>query len=260
LTLIHSLCKLNITNRRRSSNEKTPLGINSIVKNQVEEIQDKKGVIYCLKMLSEQNNNKDSYSLEPYYLVYVDENNEVQLPYSNAKNILDIYKKLTLGNDDIQSELFKSFENETKDYSNMNHYVEGLQNSIESIIGKKDEKGLDSLFSGGGTGNNRIHAIHDSESLPSSEPPCVRTRLQVDPTGRIPKHRFDQRMGRREIQASRLRQGLLFHQAEERPVPDGGGEEGNQGTHPERVRRGRGRHRLRRSGIYRRVRPSHRDD
>ena len=33
----------------------------------------------------------------------------------------------------------------------MNHYVKGLQNSIESIIGKKDEKGLDSLFSGGGT-------------------------------------------------------------------------------------------------------------
>ena len=142
---------MNYLKEHKNTLEKTPLGIYSIVKNQVEEIQDKKGVIYCLKMLSEQNNNKDSYSLEPYYLVYVDENNEVKLPYSNAKNILDIYKKLTLGNDDIQSELFKSFENETKDYSNMNHYVEGLQNSIESIIGKKDERGLDSLFSGGGT-------------------------------------------------------------------------------------------------------------
>ena len=142
---------MNYLKEHKGTLEKTPLGINSIVKNQVEEIKDKKGVIYCLKMLSEQNNNKDSYSLEPYYLVYVDENNEVKLPYSNAKNILDIYKKLTLGNDDIQSELFKSFENETKDYSNMNHYVKGLQNSIESIIGKKDEKGLDSLFSGGGT-------------------------------------------------------------------------------------------------------------
>ncbi|WP_066402586.1 helicase-related protein [Aliarcobacter cryaerophilus] len=142
---------MNYLKEHKNTLEKTPLGINSIVKNQLEELQDKKGVIYCLRMLSEQNNTKDTYSLEPYYLVYVDENNEVKLSYSNAKNILDIYKKLTLGNDDIQSELFKSFENETKDYSNMNHYVEGLQNSIENIIGKKDEKGLDSLFSGGGT-------------------------------------------------------------------------------------------------------------
>jgi len=85
---------MNYLKEHKNTLEKTPLGINSIVKNQVEEIQDKKGVIYCLKMLSEQNNNKDSYSLEPYYLVYVDENNEVKLPYSNAKNILDIYKKL----------------------------------------------------------------------------------------------------------------------------------------------------------------------
>ena len=114
-------------------------------------------------MLNEQNNTKDTYSLEPYYLVYVDENNEVQLPYSNAKNILDIYKKLTLGNNDIQSELFKSFENETKDYSNMNHYVKGLQNSIESIIGKKDEKGLDSLFSGGGTNITSISFVGNED-------------------------------------------------------------------------------------------------
>ena len=33
----------------------------------------------------------------------------------------------------------------------MNHYVEGLQNSIESIIGKKEEKGISTLFSRGGT-------------------------------------------------------------------------------------------------------------
>lgn len=142
---------MNYLKEHKGTLERTPLGINSIVKNQVEELQDKKGVIYCLKMLNEQNSTQDTYSLEPYYLVYVDENNEVQLPYSNAKNILDIYKKLTLGNDDIQSELVKSFQSQTNDYSNMNHYVNGLQKSIESIIGKKDEKGLDSLFSSGGT-------------------------------------------------------------------------------------------------------------
>jgi hypothetical protein len=48
-----------------------------------------------------------------------------------------------------------------------------------------------------------------------------------------------------QIGAPRLRQGLLFHQAEKRPVPDGGGEEGNQGTHPRRVRRGGRGHRVR---------------
>ena len=51
---------MNYLKEHKNTLEKTPLGINSIVENQVEEIKDKKGVIYCLKMLSEQNNNKGS--------------------------------------------------------------------------------------------------------------------------------------------------------------------------------------------------------
>lgn len=142
---------MNYLKTNKDKLETTPLGISSIVKNNTQELQGQKGVIYCIKMLNAQNYPTQNYSLEPYYLIYVDENNTIQLPYSNTKNILDMYKKLTLANDKPDEELFKLFENETNGYQNMSHYVSGLNSCIESVMGKKAEVGLDSLFSGGGT-------------------------------------------------------------------------------------------------------------
>ncbi len=75
--------------------ENSPLGLHSVVINDNKDLLEKfgKGVIFCLKLLT-QDIPTDNYSLEPYYLVFVDENNEIKLTYSNAKVILDIYRKL----------------------------------------------------------------------------------------------------------------------------------------------------------------------
>ncbi len=48
-------------------------------------------------------------------------------------------------------ELVKEFEKETSNYEQMQQYQAGLKAAIESIIGKKEESGMDSLFSRGGT-------------------------------------------------------------------------------------------------------------
>ena len=58
--------------------------------------------------------NNDKYSLEPYYLIFVDETGEIKLDFSNAKIILDFMKKMSLGNDTPNKDLFDNFRVETK--------------------------------------------------------------------------------------------------------------------------------------------------
>lgn len=131
--------------------QKTPLGIHSVVLHQdSSDTNTEKGTIFCLKLLKNEV-QRDNYALEPYYLVYVNENNEVKLGFSNAKTILDIYKNLCMPHDTPVSEAIKLLEAETNNYDNMSKYTTQLKTAVQSIIGKKEEKGMDSLFSRGGT-------------------------------------------------------------------------------------------------------------
>ena len=75
----------------------------------------------------------------------------VENDFSNAKIILDFMKKMSLGNDTPNKDLFDNFRVETKNQKYMEYYTDGLNTAIESIIGKKEEKGISTLFSRGGT-------------------------------------------------------------------------------------------------------------
>lgn len=131
--------------------QRSPLGIHSVVLAQESLNKDVvKGTVFCLRLLKNEVYT-ENYSLEPYYLVYVDEENEVKLGFTSAKAILDIYKNLCMGKNEAIVDAVKLFEDETSDYSNMSHYASALKTAVESIIGKKEESGMDSLFSRGGT-------------------------------------------------------------------------------------------------------------
>ena len=149
--------RMDLTNYLKDNSkllEKSPTAIHSIVINDNEEFikQFGKGVIYCIKMLDYTDNiSADKYSLEPYYLIFVDENNEIKYDFSNAKIILDFMKKVSLNKKEIDTKAIDIFEKETKNYNDMSHYIEGLDKAIENIVGKKEEKGISSLFSRGGT-------------------------------------------------------------------------------------------------------------
>ncbi|PHR69887.1 MAG: helicase [Arcobacter sp.] len=131
--------------------KRSPLGVHSVLLN-----QDNPngtigtGTIFCVRLLKNEVHT-DNYSLEPYYLVYIDNNNEIKLGFTSAKTILDIYKNLCMGEESAIREAVKLFEEETENYSNMSHYTTQLKTAVESILGKKEESGMDSLFSRGGT-------------------------------------------------------------------------------------------------------------
>ena len=64
---------------------------------------------------------------------------------------MDYYKKLCLGKKEVLNELVNEFNFDTNDGKDMSKYSELLVETIEDILGKKQETGVKSLFRKGGT-------------------------------------------------------------------------------------------------------------
>lgn len=109
------------------------------------------GVIFCLKNITGKTARDDAYALAPYYLVYVTEAGTVKYNFVQAKKILDILKKQSLGWHVPNPEAVECFHRETQNGKDMGRYRSLLETAINSIVGKVEEKGVESLFSRGGT-------------------------------------------------------------------------------------------------------------
>ncbi len=130
----------------------SPTGIYSIV-NIDEELKNqlKPGVIFLLKQVHNQEEINNQNSIQPYYLIYITADETIGLNYTQSKKILDYYKKLCSGKTEVQKEFIKQFNKETQNGINMSKYSNLLSLSIENIQGKKQETGVQSLFTKGGT-------------------------------------------------------------------------------------------------------------
>jgi len=132
--------------------EKAPRGIYSITEipsDILEEIEP--GVIFLLKQVSGTTENLEKNPLSPYYLVYIGEDRVVKFSYIKSKKVLDYYKKLCLGKNEVLDDLVKEFNFDTNNGKDMSMYSELLVETIEDILGKKQETGVKSLFTKGGT-------------------------------------------------------------------------------------------------------------
>lgn len=130
--------------------EKAPKGIYSIVDIQ-DDLNIEPGVIFLLKQTSGTTESKERNPLSPYYLVYIGDDGEVKLNYIKSKNLLDYYQKLCVSKDDVLLDLVKEFNRETDDGRDMDKYSSLLVETIDNILGKKQEVGVKSLFRKGGT-------------------------------------------------------------------------------------------------------------
>lgn len=109
------------------------------------------GVIFCLKNISGKTAHDDSYALAPYYLVYITDAGNIKYNFIQAKKILDILKKQGLGWPHPDPAAVARFHQDTHNAKDMSQYRSLLEVAINSIIGKAEEKGVESLFSRGGT-------------------------------------------------------------------------------------------------------------
>jgi superfamily II DNA/RNA helicase len=130
----------------------SPMGIYAITE-VPEDLQDqiKPGVIFTLKQVNQQIEAEKQNVLYPYYLVYIAKDGTVQYNFLHSKKVLDYFKKLCSSNNEVLYDLVKLFNQETDDGRDMSAYSDLLSKAIDNILGKKEEVGVASLFSKGGT-------------------------------------------------------------------------------------------------------------
>lgn len=159
--------KMDLVNYMKNNKEileKAPTGMYAVTKSNIEEAE--RGVIFCLKQINEEIKPSEFNTLNPYFLVYVKESGEVLLNFIQSKKILDIYKKVCLGENTLFPDLISEFNRETNNAKDMSKFTNFLEKTVENIVGKEEEKGLDSLFSFGETVlNNSVQNMDDFELI-----------------------------------------------------------------------------------------------
>ena len=125
--------------------EKAPTGMYAIAKSNIDEAV--RGVIFCLKKINQNIKPSEYNTLNPYFFVYIKDDGEILLNFIQSKKILDIYKKLCSGKKELYSDLIKEFNQETNNAKDMKKFTDFLEKTVENIVGKEEEKGIESLFS-----------------------------------------------------------------------------------------------------------------
>ena len=106
------------------------------------------GAIFALRNRNESVNVNQLNRLHPYYLVYMGMDGETILPHTEVKRLLDLVRSVAKPCETPILEAYQTFNQRTQDGREMRIYSDLLTSAIRSIVQIKEEKDLDSLFSG----------------------------------------------------------------------------------------------------------------
>ena len=125
------------------------------------------GVIFTLRNLNPNVTVNQHNRLHPYYLVYINRAGEVISDHTEVKRLLDLVRSCCKGQSVPIANVCRLFNEETGDGRKMQAYSDLLGKTIRSMIEVKEEKDLDSLFSGGKTTAlvNTIAGLDDFELI-----------------------------------------------------------------------------------------------
>ena len=125
------------------------------------------GVIFALRNRNEAVNINQQNRLHPYYLIYMGEDGEVIANHTAVKALLDLVRASCKGQTEPIPLVCRLFNQRTAEGRNMQAYSDLLNAAIRAMINVKEEKDLDSLFSGGKTTAlvNTIAGLDDFELI-----------------------------------------------------------------------------------------------
>lgn len=145
--------------RKNEIVKKMPKGIYSITDG------NKKGVLFCFKHRNLEEKPKSDSSLYPYYLIYVNNDEEILYGNSQAREVVKLFRKLCYGKREPISNLVKDFFEKTKNAKDMSFYSELLNIAINSIKGQEEENAMQSVFDFGGFDNSFADETADDFEL-----------------------------------------------------------------------------------------------
>lgn len=115
----------------------------------------KPGAFFCLRSENAKITVDSTYALSPHFLVFVADDGEVVLNFTQTRRILDVVKKLALGRSQPDTQAHQRLTDRTHGGADMAHYRTLLERATAAISGKAEEKGVESLFHRGGTAMSR---------------------------------------------------------------------------------------------------------
>jgi len=131
--------------------EALPLGASAVITTTEGEIPP--GIVFCLRAEGAAATRafEPGYPLAPHYLVHVGDDGAVLLPFTQAKQILDRLKRMCVGRGLPDAAAGARFDRVTKQGEDMRHAQRLLATAIGSVVGKSEERAVESLFTPGGT-------------------------------------------------------------------------------------------------------------
>ncbi|MEC9268735.1 MAG: helicase-related protein [Pseudomonadota bacterium] len=125
------------------------------------------GAIFALRNIHDSVNINQQNRLHPYYLVYISNAGDVVADHTEVKRLLDLIRTSCKGQSEPVREVCRLFNEQTDDGRSMDRYSALLSTAIHSMIEVKEEKDIDSLFSGGRTTAlvNTIAGLNDFELI-----------------------------------------------------------------------------------------------
>lgn len=109
------------------------------------------GVIFALRNIHDSVNINQQNRLHPYYLIYIGDDGRIVTDQTQVKRLLDLIRTGCKGNVTPFRDLCAAFNAQTRDGRDMSTYSGLLNDAIRSMIEVKEERDIDSLFSGGHT-------------------------------------------------------------------------------------------------------------
>ncbi len=143
-----------------------PNGLHAVVPAN-QELGLQPGVIFALKNIHDSVNINQQNRLHPHYLVYVGNDGGVVANHTEVKRLLDLVRASCKGKNEPLQKVCRLFNKATDDGRDMTRQSSLLSAAIRSMIDTKEEKDIDSLFSGGRTTAlvNTIAGLDDFELI-----------------------------------------------------------------------------------------------
>ncbi|SCZ87023.1 helicase-related protein [Nitrosomonas mobilis] len=125
------------------------------------------GAIFALRNCNHAVNINQQNRLHPYYLIYISGDGQVIANHTEVKTLLDLVRSSCKEQSEPIQSVCRLFNQQTDEGRNMKSYSNLLDTAIRSMIDVKEEKDLDSLFSGGRTTAlvNTIAGLDDFELI-----------------------------------------------------------------------------------------------
>ena len=127
------------------------------------------GVIFCLSQKGDSAGNEVVNPLNPYFLVYVRNDETVRYNFTHAKQILEIFRLLCEGRKTPYKELCALFNEETSDGHNMDPYSALLKKAVREITHIFKKRGNQKLVSDRGAllipTHKQINEMNDFELI-----------------------------------------------------------------------------------------------